>query len=491
MHKYLKSSLPVTLLALVVLAGVSCGGGDQLAGGGIGGTGITSGTLTGFGSIFVNGVEFDTTGATRSVDDMSSVSNGMDDDTVLGQGMVVTVNGSINPDGVTGTATSVSYDDVVEGPVKAVPVENPDLTAKILEVFDLTVVADRFATVYVNTDYLSLNKDRVVEVSGFFDDTGNLRATRIEDHGLPGPGTLVQLKGNVSQFDGVDTFLLGSVTIRFDGSTVFRGLPGSVTNGQYVEVAGQLASPVSIHASRIELEHAGLTFSGEVSLEGIVTDFVNAGDFQVGGQRVDASAAAFTPAQLANSIGNNQQVEVEGLLNAGILMATQVEQRSGNVDAAGRVVSTNTGAGTFMLEVVSGQPAITIEIDSRTQMEDEQGGVKPFTLADLNAGDEISTEGYLESSGTLIARQLERKVLDKYLLQGPVDAAAGNAQTGTISILGVIMQTDGSTGFEDVNDQPYPNGGDDFFSQVLPGDLVKLEDEVPADGIADEVEFEN
>lgn len=491
MRNYLKSTLPAMLLALVALAGVSCGGSDQLAGGGIGGTGITSGTLTGFGSIFVNGVEFDTTGATRTVDDMSSVSNGMDDDTVLGQGMVVTVNGSINSDGVTGTTTSVSYDGVVEGPVQALPVENPDMTAKTFGVFDFIVIADRNATVYVNTDYLSLDKDRVVEVSGFFDAAGNLRATRIEDHGVSGPGTIVQLKGNVSLFNGVDTFMLGSVTIRFDSSTVFQGLPGVVTNGQYVEVAGLLDSPVSIHATRIELEHAGFTYSGDVSLEGIVTDFVDAGDFRVSGQQIDASAASFVPAQLGAGLGNDRRVEVKGLLNAGVLMATQVEQRSGDVGAAGRVVSTNTGAGTFMLEVVSSQPAITVSIDSRTQIEDELYHLSAFTLDDLNAGDEVNIEGYLDSSGAVIARQLERRVLDKYQLKGPVDAAAGDAQTGSITILGVIMQTDNSTGFEDVNDQPFPNGGNDFFTRVLPGDLVKFEDEVPVDGIADEAEFEN
>jgi hypothetical protein len=53
------------------------------------------------------------------------------------------------------------------------------------------------------------------------------------------------------------------------------------------------------------------------------------------------------------------------------------------------------------------------------------------------------------------------------------------------------MQTEGETAFEDANDQPFPNGGDDFFSLVSPGDLVKIEDTVPVNGIADEVEFEN
>ena len=53
------------------------------------------------------------------------------------------------------------------------------------------------------------------------------------------------------------------------------------------------------------------------------------------------------------------------------------------------------------------------------------------------------------------------------------------------------MQTGSNTAFEDVDDVPFANGGDDFYGQVLPGDLVKMEDDVQQDGVADEVEFEH
>ena len=64
-------------LAFATLAGimtVSCGGGGgsgEVASGGIGGTGISSGAVTGFGSIFVNGVEFDTSGASITMGGIS------------------------------------------------------------------------------------------------------------------------------------------------------------------------------------------------------------------------------------------------------------------------------------------------------------------------------------------------------------------------------------------------------------------------------------
>ena len=117
----------VTLLLVVFIAacGGGSGGGGTVASGGIGGTGVTSGTVSGFGSVFVNGIEFETDGASRNVDDETDISNGRDDDTVLGIGMVVTIIGTVNDDGVTGTAESIEYDDEVEGPVAAAPGGRP------------------------------------------------------------------------------------------------------------------------------------------------------------------------------------------------------------------------------------------------------------------------------------------------------------------------------------------------------------------------------
>ena len=45
---------------IIGMALASCGGGGgQVAEGGIGGTGISTGTVTGFGSVYVNGVKYD------------------------------------------------------------------------------------------------------------------------------------------------------------------------------------------------------------------------------------------------------------------------------------------------------------------------------------------------------------------------------------------------------------------------------------------------
>ena len=101
-----------------------------MAGGGIDGTGIMSaGVVSAFGSIVVNGREFDTSEAAIVINEEEV---GVGDDAVrenLEIGMVVTVEGRISRDGVTATADRVVYSDSVIGPVESV---GPDKRARLV-----------------------------------------------------------------------------------------------------------------------------------------------------------------------------------------------------------------------------------------------------------------------------------------------------------------------------------------------------------------------
>ncbi|MBT8117397.1 MAG: hypothetical protein KJO66_06155 [Gammaproteobacteria bacterium] len=475
---------------LVACLVIACGG-EQLAGGGIGGTGITSGTLTGFGSVFVNGVEFDTGGASRTVDDVTSISNGMDDIAVMGQGMVITVSGTVNADGVSGTATSIEFDEVIEGPVGNDPVEDPDAVTKSFDILGTNVVVNRNTTVFVDVDYTSIARDDLIEVSGYFDAAGNLLATHVDKEGVLAPGSTVEVHGTVSGFNGIDTFMLGGVTVVYDGATVFENLPGGIVDGQFVEASGPLNGAMTVDAARIQLEDDSIMQTASISLEGIVTQFNGTGDFLVRGQRVDASSAGFYPAMLAATLGDDDRVEVTGTLAGGVLRATAVEDRGGSIKIAGLVSSVDSLNGVVTVEVVAGQPLIVINVDTQTQLEDDLGAIQPFTLTDLMPGNEVIVEGVGGAGNSVDALKLKRRLLDKYELQGSVQAAAGDSMSGTITLLGVVFATDNSTKFEDSNDQQFPNGGDDFYPMANPGALVEIEDKKPVDGIADEVELKS
>src|SRR5712692_10195739 len=97
----MKTSLFGPLLFGTLFALASCGGGT-------GSSGVTStfGTITAFGSVFVNGVEFSTSGATIVLDDNPATESN------LRVGMVVTVSG---PRSGSGSATRIEVDDAVKG----------------------------------------------------------------------------------------------------------------------------------------------------------------------------------------------------------------------------------------------------------------------------------------------------------------------------------------------------------------------------------------
>ena len=489
MHRGFIVTAALVLSAFIVACGGGGGGGGSVAGGGIGGTGITSGSITGFGSVFVNGIEFETDGASRTVDDESDISNGSDDDTVLGIGMVVTITGTVNADGVTGTAVSIEYDNDVEGPVAAAPVEDLDGVTKTLDIFNITVVVDRNSTVFEKTDYDSLAQNDLLEVSGYFDADGRLLATRVEKQ--PG-GSNVEIKGVVSSFNGVDSFMLDSISVTFDGTTEFEDLPGTVMNGQYVEVEGTLVTATSIAASRIELEEEDFGDDvGEISLEGLVTDFNGISDFRVAGQRVNASKATFEPGSLNTSIADGDRVEVEGSIVNGILKAEEVEQRGGDVRVSAIVVSKDSTTGTVTLRVVSGQPSLAVTTNTQTQIEDKRDEQEPFGISNIDAGDYLNVEGYVDGNGNIVAAQIEREEAGEIELRGPADVPPtfGGNLSGTVSIFGIKILTDDNTEFEDASEASID--GDDFFALVKDGELIAFEDELPVDGFADEVELED
>ena len=74
----------------------------------------TTGVITGFGSVFVNGVKFETSTTEISTDDNDAAS-----ESDLQVGMIVTLSGEISEDGATGTANSIHYEEQLKGRSRA------------------------------------------------------------------------------------------------------------------------------------------------------------------------------------------------------------------------------------------------------------------------------------------------------------------------------------------------------------------------------------
>ena len=498
--------LPAATAALVALSGCGGGGGDgSLAG--IGGTGkIASGTITGFGSIFVNGVEYNVDSASIEVDD----SSGTESDLRLG--MVVTVTGTVSD--ATGNASSVVYDNEIEGPVSGLAALPVGATTRSFTVLGTDVVVDATGTIFDNVTFDILDNNDVVEISGFFDALGVLRATYIEKTGDFDPGTTeVQLKGTVTGATGAggtasfgESFVVNGITVNIGdlNTTDLSDVPGGVvTDGMFVEVKGLWDGATRVDATRIEEEDTTLGDDGDdVSVEGLVSGFT--GDlgsiFFVNGRPVDASTANFEPASLELNLANDLKVEAEGTLNSsGVLIAEKIESRGGDVEVQAEVTSktvTNTALneGSVTLLLVSNNQQLNVQTNSRTQFEDKTDTVDPMRLADIMPGDYLEIRGFVDDGGAVAASEVRRDGLngddlsgEDVILQGPVSTAS----EPLITILGITFTTDANTEFEDLADQPVPNSST-FYGFLSPGTLVKLKDEnVPGDGIADEASLED
>lgn len=335
--RFISASLAIVLVALSGCGGG--GGGSTVAG--IGGTGkIASGTITDFGSIFVNGIKYDIDSASLEVNDDDSAGLSQDD---LRIGMVVSVtavvfddDGDGNDDN--GIASLVVYDNEIEGPVSGLTDPGNGLT-KSFSVIGVDVIVDSAGTEFDDGEtpgfsFASIANDDVVEISGFIDGSNILNATYIKktDDFVSG-GSEVEFKGTAdagADAGAGDSFTLDGVTVNIRADADLSEVPGErVTDAMFVEVKGTLTNdnPLTIDAFRIEQEDDGLDEdAGEIELEGLVSDFVDNSNFRVDGQLVDASDAEFKPTDLDLKLSDGMKVEVEGTIEGGILNARKVEE---------------------------------------------------------------------------------------------------------------------------------------------------------------------
>lgn len=435
-----------TWMGAVAVAAVlgACGGGG---GGGIDGTGggdsgMAYGTITGFGSVWVNGVEFSTSGTTIRLDGDDVTEN------ELRVGMVVRVDGSIDD----ATATTITVDDAVKGRVESV------LDANRLVVMGQTVLLDN----------LTVREDGVVPVVGDF----------LEVHGLPtGDGVITAgfierkttlptppfaVKGLVRSHDAAAaTFVVGTLTVHYAGATV-DDMPAGSWNDLLVDVKGTACAgnPVcgTLTASRVEPAGAAVASAPRAEVEGFVISGTSA-SFVLGAQQVVTTASTVFEGGLAADVLPGVKLEVEGSISNGVLTATEVSFRD-NLRLEGNVASVDLAQSTITL---TGLPGITIGVSSLTEL----GNLT--SLAALGVGDHVQVEARSGAGGTVLAVQIEAGSADTQVeLQGPVSAVAGTS----ITILGVTVDMNAVSQFQDLSDAAITRAA--FLAAVTPGTLVKL-----------------
>ncbi len=476
----MKTSQFSKLAAVLLLAsGLSaCGGGGSGGGSsdlaGIGGTGIiAAGQITAFGSIFVNGVEyFVQPGTTITVNgDAAQESD-------LRLGMIVTLSGTLNSSGVTGTLDAVAYEAELVGPVTDIDPDGSDPNGKIktLVILGKSVIVDAIKTSFGDDgsigngySFSTIAINDIVEVSGYvIDNNGTLHAARIEKEGdyTPGSTTPVEVKGTVTALtQSVGSFILdGVLTVDFDPDnaniTIMTSLVNGVAIGDDLEIKGTFTNPTTIFANEIKPSDDGLPENaGLVEIDGIITNFVNDSNFKVNGQDIDASNALLDPASLA--LGDGMFVEVRGAVVNGTLEATSVEADDGDIEIQAYVSGVPVN-NTIRLQVTSvGFIDVTVA-SSRTQMADDVSNA-PISLSDISDGNFLKITAYQDSNGEILALQIRRLSSDegKILLDGPATSWSMVGGNLSVTVLGVSLSSSAATSFGK-DDQPLTGGASEM-----------------------------
>jgi hypothetical protein len=457
-------------------------GSDPIAG--IGGTGIVFGKITSFGSVFVNGGEYDIDTSLFDVDGDTGADQGD-----LALGMVIQLKVETENGVYTGKVLEVVYDDEIEGPVSGV--DPPLGTTKIIHVFGQDITIDETSTLFEGTSFATITVDDVVEVSGFRVSATEINATYVEKTGVLMPGVSeVELRGDIEQYMGGSTFEIDGTVINFDPTGVATEIdvPGGViSNGLYVEIEGIIRADQSVDADKIEEEDEDFDDDVDaISLQGVVSGFTDiALDFFIDSQLVNASTAQLSPDSLTLVDGLN--IEVEGEIVGGKLIADEVELREGKSELRSTISMVDTINRWF--EVTYPPGSVIVRTNSQTVFEDETGVVpsETFSINDLNMMDFVRVEGQ-EVNDEVVATVVKRTDPDSSLkLEGAVDTFVTNS---SITILGITYGVDPTQG-TGTDFEGFASSAD-FFAALDPagGDFVEIEDDDVADGIADEVELE-
>ncbi len=429
--------------------------------GGITGTGVAfaAGPITGFGSVIVNGVTYETSGATFTKDGLAATQS----DFAVGQFVVVT--GTID-DSTSGTADSVTFEDNVDGPVSSV-----DDVARSFVILGQTVFVSA-TTSFDDSCPDSLEEllgVAAVEVSGPVKADGSIEATRIECKALAGE---LEVTGLVSNLDtDALTFQINALVVDY-GAASLDNFPsaGVINTGDPVEAKGNaLGDNGELVATRVEYKGGQLANDegDHAEIEGFITRFGSSTDFDVSGIPVTTNGSTAFEGGAAGDLGLNLKVEVEGDFNAsGVLVATKVDFKQGtNIRVTGRIDS------------VSGDTVVVLNIPITTdglltRFEDKSDAdVDPLRVANLNVDDYVEVRGqeFPAGSGEISAVILERDdPRDRTELRGFVEA--GSVNRPTLMVLGVTIETNGETVYRNVDDQTML--ADDFWAAVSEGSLV-------------------
>ncbi len=518
----LRASRPGLGLLLMGLL-LACGGGGSGGDGASPSPVVASGVITGFSSVFVNGVRYEVEGGTVVAVEGESERRG--DDSRLRIGMKVRVRA--NERAGQRVAERIEFDDDLKGPARNVNPEPADPSLGRFSVIGRTVIVDAntiFDDDIGNNDgepgidlrdlepmLFPGNAPVVVSVSGFPTVDG-LLATRIDRVNAAAGGIgrpdvdddELELKGFVDSIasDG-SAIVVSGTSFLVDEQTVFEDeLPsGGDLVGRFVEVKADLLVGDELLAVRIESED---DFDdddrrGELEIEGVLRSVDRTTDpdqIVIDGRTIEVRDASSLEGQVGHHIEIKGRFDDDGVL---VIRQSKAEVEN-SVRIEDRVASVDRSAGRFTTRLgIIITPSGTSRLEDDASDDDEGDRLTPSEFLDrVDFDDYVEARGFPESDGSVRWTRIELDDDDDVdcRLRGPVESVSGDASSFEIVIRGVTIRTD------DVDDDDFEANDDEtvgrsgFFARLDVGDVVQAKsfeaDSACQSGLlnAREIEFE-
>jgi hypothetical protein len=513
-NKFIQTTIAITIFSALTACS---GGGDGSTAGGA--TDVTSsGAITAFGSVVVNGVRYETENARIiSADDNSVILENPSNaqlQAVLGVGQVITVRGSRSDDS-NGVANTIRFDDELVGTIDSVSTADGSFVVlgQTVSVTPDTIIDDsiieaargteipndlRFGDLPETLDQL-LSAGMLVGVGGFPSQNG-LEATRIEDVsnqvGAGGGQLDDEVKGFVSQLDPGISFIMNGLTVFYDNSVLDSEDFGSksLAEGDFVEVHGNAITSTTMNATRIELEDDFVDDdfdSGEIEIEGVIQKITpdaqgSGGVIVINGLEVRVNDV--TP------FSEGLRVEIKGILQSdGSIVITRLQDESEDtVRTEDIAVSANATSFTTRLGLVI-TPSDRSRLEDDTINDDDNLSISAF-LGNVS-GKRIEARGFpLNGDTTWTRLEIEDDNDQDCRLRGPAANITGDASNFSFTIEGVVIDV------SQVSDNSFEASGATgrtaFFNQLSTGSIVQATSDNAGSGCvngtltAREVEFE-
>lgn len=428
----------------------------------------SSGVISNFGSVFVNGVRFTTDDAEVETDDNENAS-----ENDLSVGMTVLVQGRQTADGKINEANKITHFVHAEGPLEAV-----SLSQNQLIVFGQTYQIDS-RTVFDDTSLLSLQPGDIIEISAIRSGDNTWLATYVE---LEEQQDTFKLKGELSNLNQEEqTFTLGQVTIDFSQADVDT----SLSNGLFVKIeANQGAINNVILADEIEQADTD-SDSDRISVDGMVTEISENG-FLMSGRSILWDESSTFKAGTSADIVIGARVKVSGSISANGFIAQTIRfDKQGEIELSGRLEAIDLENNTISLL------GSVFVVDEFSHLEDDSNlEIRRFSLDQLNIGDLIEIEAF-SSAGDLVLKKLEREETvgesdsdeNEAKLKGQVIAINGTS----LELQGLTISTAQYTEFE-LGDRHVSLSV--FFDRLQVSDWIEVEGIRQSDGsiLATEIE---